>query len=411
MTGPAETPAPHPPLRFRGRLVVVSHKHCWPSAASPSGFATTGGFPMQMAALAELFDETVLCVPVDARPARGDTNPLAGPGLRVVALDPLPPSGPRRRLQTLVWAPGNTARVARQVRGAEVVHAVIPGDVGSLGLVLAPLLRRRLLVRYCGSWEVTNGAAERAWKTYMRRRARRSRDVMVATGAADGPASTESPALHWIFTTSLSDAQLDDLGRRAATARRSGLVTVGRQTTEKGTHHAIRALRCLHDWGLPVTLDVVGDGPDLPRFRALARDLGLGDHVTFHGQLAHERVLDRILAAEVLLLPTLREGMPKVVIEALACGLPVVCSPVPVLEPLVRATGVGALVERSDVAGIASAVREWLTDRPRLARLHTEAPRVARGLSLERWRDTLASFMAEAWPELVRAPALRARLP
>lgn len=409
MNAPPTPASDPPPVRLRGRIVVISHKLCWPNAGSPSGFATTGGFPMQMAALAELFDETVLCVPVDARPARGETSPLAAPRQRIVPLDPLPPSGPRRRLRTLTWAPGNTARVARQVRGADVVHAVIPGDVGSLGLVLAPLLRRRLLVRYCGSWEVTNGAAERAWKAYMRRRAS-SRDVMVVTGAADGPASAESRALHWIFATSLSDAQLDDLGRRAATARRSGLLTVGRQTTEKGTHHAIRALRYLHDWGLPLTLDVVGDGPDLPRFRALARDLGLGDHVTFPGQLAHERVLERILAAEVLLLPTLREAMPKVVVEALACGLPVVCSPVPAVESLIRDTGLGTIVEASDETGIASAVRGLLADRGRLAQLHAMAPRVARGLSLERWRDTLASYMAEAWPELVRAPTLGARL-
>jgi glycosyltransferase involved in cell wall biosynthesis len=409
VTARGSTPAPSPPpVRLRGRLVVISHKVCWPSAASPSGFATTGGFPMQMAALAELFDETVLCVPVDERAARGESNPLSGPRQRVVALDPLPANRRPRRLRMLPWVPGNAARVARQVRGADVVHAVIPGDVGSLGLVLAPLFGRRLLVRYCGSWEVTRSVAERAWKAYMRRRAS-SRDVMVATGAADGPAPTEHPAIHWIFATTLSDAHLDDLARRAVTAQRSGLVSAARQVTEKGTAQAIRALRYLHDWGHPVTLDVVGDGADLPRLRALARDLGLGDHVTFHGQLAHDRVLDRLLAAEVLLHPTLREGMPKVVVEALACGLPVVCSPVPAVESLVRATGLGAIVERDDVTGIASAARALLTDRGRLARVHTEAPRVARGLSLDRWRDTLASFMAEAWPELVRAPTLGAR--
>jgi hypothetical protein len=44
------------------KLAVFSHKGCWPCAASPTGYATDGGFPFQMAAIAELFDETVLPV-------------------------------------------------------------------------------------------------------------------------------------------------------------------------------------------------------------------------------------------------------------------------------------------------------------------------------------------------------------
>jgi hypothetical protein len=83
---------------------------------------------------------------------------------------------------------------------------------------------------------------------------------------------------------------------------------------------------------------------------------------------------------------------------------------VPAVESLIRDTGLGTIVEASDETGIASAVRGLLADRGRLAQLHAMAPRVARGLSLERWRDTLASYMAEAWPELVRAPTLGARL-
>jgi hypothetical protein len=133
-----------PATRLLGRLVVVSHKPCWQSGASPSGFATRGGFPLQMAALAELFDETVICVPVGEAPAAGEESPLIGPGLRVLALDPLPPAGLRRRLRTLTWTPANAIRVAREVRRAAVVHAPVPSDVGSLPLVLAPVLRRHL---------------------------------------------------------------------------------------------------------------------------------------------------------------------------------------------------------------------------------------------------------------------------
>src|SRR5205823_17011 len=45
------------------RLVVISHKECWPSSQSPTGYATDGGFPFQMQALSELFASTTLLIP------------------------------------------------------------------------------------------------------------------------------------------------------------------------------------------------------------------------------------------------------------------------------------------------------------------------------------------------------------
>ena len=51
------------------RLLVASHKLCWVDSSAPSGYATDGGFASQIGALARLFDETVLCVPVAPGPA------------------------------------------------------------------------------------------------------------------------------------------------------------------------------------------------------------------------------------------------------------------------------------------------------------------------------------------------------
>ena len=71
------------------RLAVFSHKLCWPSGSSPTGFATDGGFPFQMGALAEAFGETRIVVPVAKSGNTTSEAPLAGPGL------PSAPSPPR----------------------------------------------------------------------------------------------------------------------------------------------------------------------------------------------------------------------------------------------------------------------------------------------------------------------------
>jgi len=72
-------------------------------------------------------------------------------------------------------------------------------------------------------------------------------------------------------------------------------------------------------------LIIVGDGPEFPRLRALARRLGLQGDVRFDGWLPHDEVLARMRSCDVFLYASLRDGGGAVVVEALAAGLPVVC--------------------------------------------------------------------------------------
>ena len=133
------------------RLVVLSYKTCWPSAESPTGYATHGGFPLQMAALSELFDRTTLVLPRSSAPGPDGLLPLAG---RNLSVSPVPePAGRdlRRKIALLGWLPRHLPALFRAVGRADAVHAVVPGDVGSLGIVLAILRRRRLFVRHCGT--------------------------------------------------------------------------------------------------------------------------------------------------------------------------------------------------------------------------------------------------------------------
>ena len=130
------------------RLVVFSHKPCWLSPGSPSGVATDGGFPFQMRALSELFDETTLVLPVDGRGPRPGEIPLHGPRLRIAALRPLKSSGLLRRWAFPFWLLSQMPRMLREFFRADAVHAPIPGDVGTIGMLLAFVLRKPLFVRH-----------------------------------------------------------------------------------------------------------------------------------------------------------------------------------------------------------------------------------------------------------------------
>lgn len=95
----------------------------------------------------------------------------------------------------------------------------------------------------------------------------------------------------------------------------------------------------------PLDLAIAGEGPMAPALRRLASELGITHRVRFLGRLTHREVGEAMSRAHALVLPSSHEGMPIVVVEALASGTPVVASAVGGIPELVRDDGLGILVE------------------------------------------------------------------
>jgi glycosyltransferase involved in cell wall biosynthesis len=353
-----------------------------------------------MRAVSELFESTNLVVPcVAATPGSGEI-PITGRKLAVVPISGLTGSGLRRKLALPTWAIRNGRTILREVRRADAVHAPIPGDVGTLGMLLALLFRKPLLVRHCGNWFVQRTAAERFWKWAMERYAG-GRNVMLATGGADR-APSRNEAVRWIFATSLTDAELRSLSvpRTGSLREQVRLAIACRQEVEKGTGIVIESLPRIVGHYPKAELHVIGDGPALPAFKARAAALGVSDRVIFHGKVDHARVVELLKGADIFCYPTrASEGFPKVVLEALACGLPVVTTGVSVLPALVG-RGCGVLLDRATPDALADAVLGCLSDSERYRGMSVRALATASEFSLERWRDQIGSLVRQAWGPL-----------
>lgn len=114
------------------------------------------------------------------------------------------------------------------------------------------------------------------------------------------------------------------------------ILTVGRVVPVKGQSLLVEALPELARRGVDARLTIVGDGPQLPELRELARRLGVEERVSFAGAVGQDEIRRHYERADVFALPSFAEGLPVVLIEAMATGLPVVAS---------RITGVPELVE------------------------------------------------------------------
>jgi glycosyltransferase involved in cell wall biosynthesis len=383
------------------KLAVISHKACWSCASSPTGYATDGGFPFQIRALSQLFDETRLIVPCASQnKAEGEIH-LTGENLSVVPLSVPKGSDLKRKLQFPFWLAKNFPTILREMWRADAVHAPIPGDVGTIGMLLAYALRKPLFVRHCGNWMVQATAAERFWKWFMERTAG-GRNVMLATGGNNEPPSKRNKNVSWIFSTSLTNEELNS----CATERKQKpndslrLIIACRQETEKGTGVIIESLPIILKKFPNVTLDIVGDGASLNEFKRLSEKSGQSSRVTFHGKVNHERVLTLLKQADVFCYPTWSsEGFPKAVLEALACGLPVVTTRVSVLPQLIE-KGCGVLIDEPTPYALTSGLSKVLVSDEGYAKMSMRAIETAREFSLEAWRDSIGALLNEAWSPL-----------
>ncbi|MEP3420186.1 MAG: glycosyltransferase [Erythrobacter sp.] len=137
------------------------------------------------------------------------------------------------------------------------------------------------------------------------------------------------------------------------------LACVGALIERKGQDIAIAALAKIEG----ARLILVGKGDDETHLRQLARDLGLADRVHFAGSLDHDLLPIILSAADVMVLPTMNEGLANAWVEALACGTPVVTCDVGGARELITNNTAGRLVERTPES-VASGVNAILNNPP-----------------------------------------------
>jgi glycosyltransferase involved in cell wall biosynthesis len=165
---------------------------------------------------------------------------------------------------------------------------------------------------------------------------------------------------------------------RAAARRRLGLnagaplvLAVSSLVPSKGVDLVIRAVAALPS----ARLVVVGEGPHASALRRLAGGLGLGERARFLGPVPQDRLADLYNAADVLVLASTREGCPNVLLEALACGTPVVAAAAGGVPEIVRDPVAGRLVAERTPEAFADAVRDLLADPPAGAAVRAYAER------------------------------------
>ncbi len=131
-------------------------------------------------------------------------------------------------------------------------------------------------------------------------------------------------------------------------------LAIGRLIPRKGFQFLIRALpQILDKVSHNFEIEIIGDGPYREELIGLAENLGVTFYVHFTGTVPYSELPQKYREADIFILPSLAEGMPLVVLEAMGTGLPIIASRVQGIDELVAEDVNGALFDAGDVDGLA----------------------------------------------------------
>lgn len=263
-------------------------------------------------------------------------------------------------------------------------------------LTLAATLGLKLPIIACEHIDPRQGTLSPVWQWLRRLFYPKAAALVVLTESVRSWAErlVESNVVY-VIPNSVPMAAIQHNGARHARDSGGTISAMGRLVAQKGFDILLEAFsRCAEkhrDW----SLIILGEGEERGRLENLARELGIADHVRMPGRM-HDpfRILQE---TDLFVLSSRFEGFPMALVEAMACGLPVIAADCPSGPRDIIRDGVdGVLVPPCDVDALTAAMDRLMTDQVARQRLGAKAPEVTERFSIdkimEKWDEILFSL-------------------
>jgi glycosyltransferase involved in cell wall biosynthesis len=374
------------------RLLVISSAihYEWQGRVS-----SVGGYTREIDVWADLFSEVGIAAPLRREPPPGDCMPFTRQNITIVPQKEVGGATSKAKLKLLANVPNLMWNLIKAIRRYDAVHVRCPGNLGFLGILLAPLFSRRMVAKYAGQW---NGYPGEDLTGRMQRRLLQSRYWR-------GPVTVygrwpEQPAHVIPFFTSVMTREQLERAARGACRKREGswlhVLFVGRLSAAKNVDCLIEALSLLKVQGASLSCSIIGQGPERERLEAMANKLELTNLVRFTGGLAHHGVLALMEQSDVLVLASKSEGWPKAIAEGMAHGLICIGSDQGFV-PEMLADGRGLVLPARDARKLAETLGQIVADPKSFEPIRERAASWATKYSLEGLRAALAELLRVSW--------------
>jgi glycosyltransferase involved in cell wall biosynthesis len=398
-------------------LGIVYHLPFW---RGPGGTLreVEGSFARYVDSLAPYFDEVSLCVPL-LDSACGEGTPIRSSNVTVT---PLPAfDGPAQFYPRL-------ARVLPRLVGwgsrIDLLHCRVPSPAAVFAFAIARLFRRPAFLLVVGDLRAAlpsmryRGLKRVLWRAYTELE-EWNVDWMVrrALTFANGPALAAKHARRGrrVVQTTTTTIGGRDIASRLDTCERTRVraLTVSRIDPRKGLRVLPAVVRRLVDDGIDLTLDIIGPAvgrPGRDERAAIVESVngfGVADRVSIVGAMELDRLLPAYRRYDVFVLPTLPgEGIPRVLLEAMSAGLPVVTTRVAGIPGLVTHDTNGLLVDEPTVDAIAGALARVVRNASLRRTLIANGYETARRFTLEAQAARMMEAVSSGLHVVLRQPVV-----
>jgi glycosyltransferase involved in cell wall biosynthesis len=331
---------------------------------------------------------------------------------------------PRNILTAFWFLPRTVAALWRATGSASLVHSSVAGWPLAEAWILTPLLffRRRALYLNVESafWRIVPGQRV-SWLRRVRavvserlnRACLEASDISTFTHAGyrrsllrrniDRGHVVEAS---WIDESDILDSALvaEQIARRRHHQGPLKLVFAGRLTREKGLLVVLDAVSAAWRDGVPVSLDIFGEGPLEKESRERIAVLGPDAPIRLRGTMPYDRrFFETLRTYDMLVVPTLSDEQPRIIFDAYAQGLPVLASRTDGLLQCVDDDVTGVLVEAGDARALAECVRRIASVPEVLAAMSSACVTRARTLTHQQIHRVRCRLLVEKFPQLARA--------
>jgi glycosyltransferase involved in cell wall biosynthesis len=378
---------------FVERLLIVSHVCHYRFDGRLHAY---GPYAREIDLWADFFPTVRIAAPSRTGAPPPDSAPFTRSNIEVVPQ--LETGGDRvsAKLLQIALLPALVGSLVRAMRDADAIHVRCPGNLGLLGVLLAPMFSSRLVAKYADQWPAypDEGWAARFQKVVLRSRWWKGPVTVY------GEWPDQSPHVVPFFTSMLSESQIER-ARRAAAGRRPDrdglrLLYVGRLTAWKRIDTLLEAVSRLVQRGLKVHLEIVGEGPARQALAGQVHRLGVERHVHFAGGLPFDAVLGHYEASDVLVMASNSEGWPKAIAEAMAFGVIAVGSDRG-LVPQMLGEGRGYIVPPGDIEALSEVLQRIASSPGGHTEMRAKAAAWGQRYSIEAFQRALAELLTSSW--------------
>lgn len=376
-------------------LLVPSIVPVWKNSESNYSL---GGFPLQINSLAKIFKRIMIALPLSNSKNPSGLIKYEKDNIDLLALKNPIGENYFRKLFFPYWLVCEFGKIIKSIRNSKAIYCPLPSDIGLIYLIFAIIFKKKIFVRHCGTWANRSTFVDR-FIYWLLIRIASDKIVVMATGESEKIPDQKNPHIKWIFSTSITAYEWNNIkpAEPWSGSEKLKLVYAGRLSKNKNVDSIIIAADLLSRSNNDFHLDILGSGNQIGYLKSLMMKFKLQNRITFHGSVNHKDVIKYFCKSHLFLFPTkTKEGFPKVLIEAMACGLPSIATEVSVIPYLIN-KNCGIILDQTDPKSVYKTIMKMINNPQLMKSMGTEARIRSKSYTIDRWTEIIKKRLNTAW--------------